>query len=741
MRTLAMLKYSLIAVLLIVAGGCSDGAVREPNPTPETAPEGSTATGWSLPGGDQGKRYYSPLTQIDRTNVQRLGLAWEFDLETYRGQEATPVLVGNKLIVSSNLGRVYAVDPATGDELWRFVPTVNMQVNRTTCCDQVNRGVAVKDGLVYVGALDATLYALDLESGEPVWQTSTLDGDDRGQHISGAPEVAGDVVLIGHGGAEYGVRGYVSAFDRKTGALRWRFYTVPRDPAMGPQESPALEQALATWGANTRWETGLGGTVWDAIHYDPEFDAVYIGVGNGGPYHARKRDPDGLDHLFISSLVALDPATGELKWYYQETPGDSWDFTATQPMILTDLTVDGEAVPALIHAPKNGFIYIFDRRDGRLLKANSIVYQNWTDGLDPQTKRPIVRLDNADYFETARIVFPGTPGARNWHPASYNPQTGLYYAAVQEQGNLLFTTPGDKPYVRKTVTHDAGLAYANDLLNMLDAFPPPVKAAIEASPEFERIKNGPIGSFLRAYDPITGAYKWSVPTSSWQDRAGVMTTAGGLVFNGDVLGQFNAYDVDTGDLLKTIKTGTAIIAAPMSYEINGDQYIVVTAGWGGGGWPYVPRDSAPYNYSNRGRMLAFRLDGAEVELPEALPPLEVAPEPPAQAAGITEQNIAHGKMLYFGHCILCHASQQRTGAADLRRMAPETHGLFDRILLEGLYVSAGMPRWDDIFSKDDVRDIHAYLIDEQKAVRAHELTLQQQGLPLDAMSSGVLSSY
>lgn len=707
----------------------------------ESSSQTPVADDWSLPGGDSGKTFYSRLNQINTANVAQLGLAWEFDLETGRGQESTPVLLGDVLVTSSNLGRVYAVDARTGQERWRFVPTVDMQVNRTACCDQVNRGIAVSEGLIYVGALDGQLYALNQYTGELVWQASTLDGDDRGQNITGAPEVAGNVVVIGNGGAEYGVRGYVTAFDKHSGELLWRFYTVPRDPALGPQESPALEDALATWGKDTRWELGLGGTVWDAIHYDPDFDAVYIGVGNGGPYHKNKRAPSGGDQLFLSSLVALDPATGRLKWYYQETPGDSWDYTATSPMILTDMTIDGETVPALIHAPKNGFLYVFDRRDGRLLKANAIAYQNWTDGIDMATGRPNIREDNVDYLTAPKIVFPATPGARNWHPASYNPETGYYYAAVQELGNLLFTTPGDKPYTRKGLNHDAMLVYSSDLLNMLPGFPPPVQAAVKNSPEYERIASGEQGSALKAIDPLTGETVWSVPSSSWQDRGGVLTTAGGLVFQGDATGRFSAYDITQGERLLSLQTGTSIMAAPMTYELDGVQYVAVNAGWGGGGWPYVARDSAAYHYSNRGRLLVFKLGGAAVPLPEPLPALQVAPEPPPQLAGVTEANIAHGQQIYMTQCTMCHSNQQRTISADLRRMERATHDIFDKIVLQGWYLPLGMPRWDDLLSADDVRDVHAYLIAEQAKVRAQELELQRQGQPLDAQPSGILSSY
>lgn len=697
--------------------------------------------GWPNVGGDDGKTFFSSLTQINRDNITTLGLAWEYDLGTKRGQEATPLVIGNILVTSGNLGRVYALDAVSGKELWTFIPKVDMQVNRSACCDQVNRGVAVKDSRVFVGSLDGILYALDLKSGEVLWQVNSLDGSGRGENITGAPEVAGDVVVIGNGGAEYGVRGYVTAFDLKTGEQRWRFYTVPDDPKLGPQHNPELEKALSTWKGSVRWDQGLGGTVWDAIHYDPQFDAVYIGVGNGGPYHYKKRASEGGDNLYVSSLVALDPATGRVKWHYQETPSDSWDFTATSPMTLTDLVIDGETVPALIHAPKNGFMYLIDRRNGKVLKAHSIVYQNWADGVDLETGRPNIRADLADYFNEPKIVFPATPGAKNWHPASYNPETGLYYSSVQELGNLIFTPPGDKAYRPKATNHDAGLIYSDDLLNILPGLPPFIQEAVKNSPEYERVKNGKVGAELRAINPLTGETVWSVSASSWQDRAGVLSTSGGLVFQGDVRGYFSIYDADKGVKLHTLHVGTAIIAAPMTYQINGVQYVAVLAGWGGGGWPYVPKTSATYDYQNNSRLLVFKLNGGSVPLPEKRPALEVAEEPPAQADDVTPEVIARGNGIFLDHCTMCHSNNPRTMSADLSRMKPAIHEFFEKIVLDGLFVAAGMPRWDDILSKRDVKDVHAYLIAEQKKKRAIELDLQSKGLPLDAAKATVLSSF
>ncbi len=729
----------LTAALIGILAGCTESA--PPSVSNAAAVEGA-AVDWVNPGGDVGKTHYSRLTDINTKNATDLGYAWDLRLGSHRGQEATPVVINGVMITSGNLGRVYAVNAATGELLWKFEPTVNMQVNRGACCDQVNRGVAVKDGLVYVGALDGILYALNAEMGAVVWQVNTVADPTRGITITGAPEVAGDVVVIGNGGAEYDVRGYVTAYDVKTGEQRWRFYTVPKDPAEGPQESPALEKALATWDENSRWDIGGGGTVWDAIHYDPEFDALYIGVGNGGPYLNSKRSPSGGDNLYLSSIVALDPATGAVKWHYQETPKDSWDYTATQPMVLTHMAIDGEQVPVILHAPKNGFLYVIDRRNGQVLRASSIVYQNWADGVNLETGRPNLTPEHSDYTSGPKIVYPSSAGARNWYPMSYNPDTGLLYGTVLDMGNLIFTTPGQKPHRARALNNDAALFFTNDLVSILPTLPAPFREAVEALPAMERVREVPASSQLRAIDPLTGEAVWSVDMHGWQDRAGVLTTAGGLLFQGDLTGRFSVYDAKTGEHLHSIETGTSMLAAPMTYKVNGEQYVAVMAGWGGGGWSFVPRYSAAYNYSNEGRIIAFKLGGkTRAPFPEKRAPLTVAPEAPAQAPDVTAETIANGASLFFANCAICHSNKQRAGVPDLRRMSADKHALFDAIVLQGAFVPLGMPRWDDILTEGDVHAIHAYLIDAQQKTRAVELELQRQGKTLDPESANIMTNY
>ena len=737
-----MRRAAALALLLLAA--CTPASAPIGSAPIGSAPiaQGLTPAGanWANPGGDGGKSHHSALAQITPANVDALGFAWAADLGTNRVLEATPVVVDGAMYTSGVAGRAYGFDAASGRQLWAFEPDVDMQVNRTVCCDMANRGVAVAGGKVYVAALDAKLYALDARTGKVVWQADTADGSGRGINSTGAPEVAGDVVVIGNGGAEYDVRGYVSAYDLATGALRWRFHTVPRDPKLGPQDHPDLEAAVKTWDPDSRWDVGGGGTPWDAINYDAETGLVIVGTGNGGPYASAKRSPKGGDQLYLSSLVALEARTGRVRWHYQETPADSWDFTATQPMILTRMAIDGQERPVVIHAPKNGFLYILDRRDGTLLRANPIVRVNWAKGIDPATGKPIPD-PAADYSTGPKIVFPGTPGARNWHPGSYDRASGLYFAPVQDMGNLIYTTPGQKRFVARMLNNDAALMFTSTFPGALATLPPPVAAAVRALPAYDGAVANPATSELRAIDPLTGKTRWAVPMQGWQDRAGVLTTAGGLLFQGNLAGQLRVFDMASGKLLKAIETGSSILAAPMTYSVRGVQYVAVMAAWGGGGYPYVPDYSAAYKRGNLGRILVFRLGGGPVPIPPELPRLEPAPPAPTQLPGVTAATLARGQALFFGNCVLCHSNQHRSITPDLRRMQPGTHEAFRQIVLEGALLPAGMPRWDDVLSPADADAIHAWLIDQQVRTRRDELDKQAKGIPLDAPSLAILSNY
>lgn len=703
--------------------------------------ESLAGNNWATPGGDAGKSHFSTLTDIDAGNVDKIGLAWEADLGTGRGMEATPVVVDGVMYTSGVAGRAYAFDAATGKSLWKFEPEIDSAAYRSACCDSVNRGVAVHNGQVFVAALDAKLYALDAKSGAVTWQADTVEDRNRGITSTGAPEVADDVVIIGNGGAEYDVRGYVSAYDIQSGKLKWRFHTIPRDPKLGPQDHPDLEQAAQTWDPDSRWDIGGGGTAWDAINYDSVTGLVLVGVGNGGPYHHARRSPSGGDNLYLSSIVALDPKTGRVKWHYQETQGDSWDYTATQPMVLTDMEIGGEKRPVILHAPKNGFFYILDRRDGKLLSAEPIAYMNWANGIDMKTGRPNLTPEHSDYSQGPKIVFPASVGARNWQPGAFDPTTGLYYASVVEMGNLLMMTPGAKPRRSRALNNDAVLIFTQDLIDALPTLPPPARETIEKLPEMKRVREKPWISELRAIDPKNGKTVWAQKADGWQDRSGALATASGLVFQGNLAGQLRVFDARTGKLLKSIGTGGSIMAAPMTYRVHGVQYVAVAIGWGGGGWPYVPRYSAAYKYGNANRIVVFRLGGGAVKLPTPLAALEVAPEPPAPLPGMTPDKISYGRGLFYANCAICHSNQHRSISPDLRRMSEPTHEAFRQIVLKGVFLTYGMPRWDDLLSEADVDAIHGFLIEEQKRARTRELGLQHQGKPIDTPVPTIMSVY
>ena len=733
--------FALAALCLAALSGCKVVKTDE-------APKVSTAAlgagdNWDNPGGDWAGSHFSRLTDISKANAGQLGLAWSYDLGTARVQEATPVVIDGIMYTSGNLGRVYALDAATGRELWTFAPKVDMQANRYTCCDQGNRGVQVRGGKVFVGSLDGYLYALDARTGAVAWKTDTIADRHRGYTITGAPAIAGDLVIIGNAGAEMDTRGYVTAYHMADGSQAWRFWTIPHDPRKGPQESKALEAALKTWDPNSRWDIGGGGTAWDAIVYDPEFNQVIVGTGNGGPYPIHMRSPSGGDNLYLDCVVALDARTGEMKWYFQETPTDSWDLTATQPMVLTSLKVGGAARPVILHTPKNGFFFVIDRQSGKPLAANALVRTSWASGWDLKSGRPKLTPQFSDYGTGPKIVFPASSGARNWHPAAYDPQRGSYFASVVDMGNLMFTTPGQdtSPHVAKSMNADAGLIFTADLQAALPSLPPPLQQAVKALPQWGWVKAKPWSSEIRAIDPLTGKTKWAAPFDGWQDRGGVLATAGGLVVHGTLAGKLVVRDADSGKILKVIDTGTSMLAAPMTYRVKGVQYIAVQAGWGGGGWGFVPTYAAAYAKGNANRLLVFKLGGGTVPIPADLPPLQPAPAPPPQLPGVTPQMIAQGSALFTANCSLCHSNQPRAPLPDLRRLDAGVHAQFDNIVLDGLLVEGGMPRWDDVLKPDQVKAIHAFLIDTQAKVRQHELELQRQGKPLDSRSLTILSNF
>ena len=665
---------------------------------------------WMTAGRDAGKSHYSPLASINAGNLEQLGFAWDFATHTNRGLEATPIVVDGVLYTSGVSGRAYALDARSGHEIWAFDPQVDGQTARKTCCDVVNRGVAVWKGSVYVAALDGRLFALDAATGHVRWTVDTITDHTRGYTSTGAPEIAGEQVVIGNAGGEYDGRGYVSAYDLASGKLRWRFFTVPGDPTL-PFENPELKHAAATWDPHSRWDVGLGAPVWDGMVYDPRLDLLYVATGNAAPWAAKTRSPRGGDNLFTCSILAIHARTGRLAWYYQEVPGDQWDYDSTAPMILADLSIDGRRRRVLMHAPKNGFFYVFDRSSGALISAKNFVPVNWTTGIDPKSHRAIINTQAADYTNGPKAVFPWGGGAHSWTPMAYSSQSGLVYIPVSEGANILFDAA-------QTHERRVGLTNSETSSIALGAFkmpPPPnlsteLRAALDAPELTAGVPSKRISAYLDAWDPIRQQRVWRHEEPNLFDRSGVLATAGGIIVQGDIEGNLNFYDARSGELLRAIDLGSSIIAAPMTYVIDGEQYIAVMAGLGGGPLSYAPPPgSAADRYGNQGRVIALKLGGVNPPLPPLLPPPPPVPEPPANTA--SPEQINNGARLFAQNCGRCHLNAGTRGATpDLRRMSAATHDAFKQIVLNGLLRPLGMPQWDDVFSEQQVDDIHAYLI-------------------------------
>lgn len=660
---------------------------------------------WLTEGRDFGKGHYSPLTQINKDNVSQLGLAWDHKLTTTRGLEANPIVVDGVLYTSGTTGRVYALNAKTGEELWYFDPMSDGQVNRYTCCDEVNRGVAVFDGMVYVGSLDGRLFGLNAETGAVMWEQDTLIYKDRAYTSSGAPEVAGDVVVIGNAGADYDARGYVSAYDRKTGEFKWRFFIVPGDPKLG-FEHPELEMASETWDPNSRWDVGGGGTAWNAMVYDPELNLIYIGTGNAALFNWHERSPSGGDNLFLCSILAINPDTGRLAWHYQQVPRESWDFTATQPMILTELEFDGVKRKVLMQAPKAGFFYILDRATGELLSADKYVPVNWATHVDLETGRPNIDSEAVDYKDEPKFVIPSGMGGHAWNPMAYSPDTGLVYIPAIESGALTSDATEGHVYRPKQANAGNSTLFGNMLSMNPDFLQEPMKSALREVQEQGLDKSRAV---LKAFDPLTGETKWEQEAIGWWDRAGVLATAGGLIFQGTDSGFINAYDANSGAQVLNLEIGTSIIAAPISYAIDGEQYIAFMAGWGGGGWFSPYEHSAVRKYGNQGRIIALKLGGGAVPLPNPVDEVAPIPEPPEQTG--TAEQIAQGQQLFGRSCAICHANNEYGLTPDLRRMNEATHASFNAIVLLGARRTRGMPQWDDVLNEEQSNAIHAFLID------------------------------
>ncbi|TXS96467.1 PQQ-dependent dehydrogenase, methanol/ethanol family [Parahaliea maris] len=647
---------------------------------------------WWSHGRTWSEQRFSPLDSINTSTVSRLGLAWQADLQSHRfGIEASPIVVNGKMYVSSSWGRVFAFDARTGKKLWMYDPKVPGAWARQGCCKPVNRGVAVWKGKVFVGAYDGRLIAIDGTTGKEIWSANTTDSKPW-LTITGAPRVVNGKVIIGNGGGDYGTRGFFSAYSAESGELLWRFYVVPGDPANG-FEHPEMEMAMETWNQDRDWSVGGGGNPWDSFAFDPELNLLYVGTGNGGPFGSW--NPAGGDGLFLSSILAINPDNGRLAWHYQTTPGESWDFTATQHMILADLEIEGRRRKVLMQAPKNGFFYVLDRETGELISADNYAYVNWAEGIDMTTGRPIL-TEEANFENQARLIFPSAYGGHNWPPMAWSPETRLVYIPAREYG---FVWGSDRITWFMT-GHDVSTLTDRDL-------------------------EGKLYGQLLAWDPVLQRAAWTVKFDTLTN-GGVLATAGDLVINGSEDGYLRFFNAKNGEQLHEIFFGTGIIAPPISYSVGDEQYIALGVGWNGPKAEPLGPDTTS-KYSNAGRLVVLKLDGSEVEPADKIQLQPFMRDDKPQDADL----IAEGVARYQQHCAICHGVVgEDTVVPDLRRMSQGVFDAFDLIVLQGLMEAGGMASFGDVLDTEDTKAIRAYLVDWAQRSRKGD----QRPFPYDAES-------
>jgi quinohemoprotein ethanol dehydrogenase len=643
--------------------------------------DSTDASQWTSVGRTSDEQRFSPLTQINRDNVTRLGLAWFADFDTNRGQEATPLAIDGVLYVSTAWSKVKAYDARTGRLLWAYDPKVPGEFAGRGCCDVVNRGLAAWNGKIYVASYDGRLIALDAHTGAVAWEVLTLDHD-KPVTSTGAPRVIKGKVVIGNAGGEFGVRGYLSAYDATSGKLLWRFYTVPGNPADG-FETPVMRTAAQTWHGKW-WELGGGGTVWDGIAYDPRLNLVYFGTGNGSPWNRRYRGTGGGDNLFVASIVAVNADTGAYAWHYQEVPGEAWDYDATSPLMLADLKIGSRQRRVLMQASKDGFFYVLDAKTGALISAKNYVTTTWASAIDIKTGHPVAD-PQARYDETGKafVVQPGGQGAHSWHPSSYNPTTGLVYFSAIETSTAFKSAA---TFVAHPMAANTGLEF-------------PLSPTVYDDLKSKAPRKSE--SRLVAWDPVKQQEAWRSGVLG-TIGGGTLSTAGGLVLQGTNVGRLVAYDAQGGKELWSIEAQTGVVAAPASFEVAGEQYIAEEVGYG----------LAPYGASNQSRLLVFKL-GGNAALPPAPPPAPkpVLNPPPSTASA---QTIEMGHQQFTSHCAMCHEpfAANRSVFPDLRYSpALNSAEAFNAIVLEGALQTAGMASFKGKMSTEEVQSVRAYMIE------------------------------
>jgi len=561
---------------------------------------------WLSYGRNQSETRYSTLKQIDATNARRLGLAWSYVMGAGGGnQEGTPLMWNNTLYGITTWSVVFALDARTGQELWRWDPGINQPVTRPAiCCGNVNRGIAIYNGMIIAPGIDGRLFALDARTGKKIWETQIVDTKELFT-LTMAPRIAGGKVIIGASGGDKPTRGNFVALDAQTGKLAWRFYTVPGDPSK-PFENEAMRAAAKTWGPDF-YKNGGGGAVWDGFAYDPEANLVYVGTGNPMPWVQNFRTPQGLDNLYTCSILAVDLTTGQLKWHYQAVPNDTWDYDNVQHLMLLDLTINGRARKVITQAAKNGFFYVIDRVTGEFISGEPFVKVSWALGMSKEG-RPIIN-PKAFYDQKDPIaILPTSGGGHNWSPMSYNPATGLvyipsFYTTFPLQAQAEYK-PGTTGYIRpRGDTRLVEPAYGPD---------PPAGA-----------RGG-----LQAWDPANQKLRWNVEGGGGIG-GGTTTTAGNLVFQVINDGRFRAISADKGEVLYEVRTNRTGMAPPITYEVDGKQYVAFAGGLGRANSIVGPTND---KVENAPMLFVFALDGT-APLPAPPPPAaEPAPTPENPAA-------------------------------------------------------------------------------------------------------------
>jgi len=701
---------AVIALASVAAAG-ADAPLRY-GQVDEARLRGSAAEpqNWLALGRDRSGAYYSPLADINERNVKRLGFAWDYEFGTYRGQEASPIVVDGVMYTSGTWGYVYALNAATGQPLWKFDPKAHGQAGRYPCCDLLNRGVAVWAGRVYVAAVDGRLFALEAATGAKVWEVDTIVDHSLQYSSTGAPQIAGHAVVIGNGGGDMGVggvRGYVSAYDLGSGALLWRFFTVPGAPG-APFEHPELELAARTWDPQRNPDYRGGGTVWDGMAYDPELNLLYIGTGNAAPYDSRQRGRTRQDNLFVASIIALNADSGRMAWYYQATPGDEWDYDAVQKFVLAELNIAGKRRKVLMQANKNGFFYVLDRATGRLYSARNFATVTWASRVDVKTGRPVL-APAAEYHNGPVLTYPSVLGAHTWPPMSFSPRTGLVYIPVNEAPNVFV----DLAHNGGSVGFLDGFFTINGIIPDRAYDPKSLEPLFGKLPAYESGRRGApdVHNVLRAWDPVGQKSVWERKTSQgysvWD--GGILSSAGNLVFQGLASGDLCAYTADRGRQLTCVPTGSHLGSAPITYSVDGVQYVAVQAGYGGVAiYAPIPPTTVASKYLNQNRIIAFRLDGGQVPKPpeRVEPPVPLPPENPASA-----QVVHEGERLFTAYCSRCHVFGPSI-TPDLRRIDPAVRARIKNIVIDGERAPNGMGRFSDVLTESDVNAISAYLLDQ-----------------------------